>query len=98
MMLFNLATVYGTFTVNIIGSLLLGVLMGYFLKEGHVSNNVHLFMATGFCGGFTTFSTFAFENQAFLRSGDYTQFLYYIGSIGLGILAIVSCPNYFNSR
>lgn len=90
MLLLNLASFYGTFTVNILGSLLLGVLMGYFLKEGNISNNLQLFMATGFCGGFTTFSTFAFENQAFLRSGDYMQFLLYaLGSLFIGILAIV---------
>lgn len=90
MLLLNLASVYGTFAVNILGSLILGVIMGYFLKEGHITNNFHLFIATGFCGGFTTFSTFAFENQAFLRSGDYVQFLLYaFGSLFIGILAIL---------
>ncbi|MCM4160739.1 CrcB family protein [Antarcticibacterium flavum] len=88
--LFSLASFYGTLTVNVLGSLILGALMGYLLKESYVSSNLFLFLATGFCGGFTTFSTFAFENQDFLRTGDYFHFLVYTGgSIVLGILAIV---------
>ncbi|WP_026839529.1 fluoride efflux transporter CrcB [Gillisia sp. JM1] len=80
---------FGTFTVNIIGSLLLGLILGISLKSGALSNNTILFLATGFCGGFTTFSTFAFENQAFLRAGDYTNFaLYTFGSIIAGFAAV----------
>lgn len=79
----------GTFTVNIAGSLLLGLILGVSLKSGVLSNNTLLFLATGFCGGFTTFSTFAFENQAFLRAGDYTNFaLYTFGSIIAGFTAV----------
>jgi len=79
----------GTFTVNVIGSLLLGLILGISLKSGALSNNMVLFLATGFCGGFTTFSTFAFDNQAFLRSGDYTNFaLYTFGSLLAGFAAI----------
>ncbi len=79
----------GTFTVNIAGSLLLGLILGVSLKSGVLSNNTLLFLATGFCGGFTTFSTFAFENQAFLRAGDYTNFaLYTFGSIIAGFAAV----------
>ncbi len=79
----------GTFTVNIAGSLLLGLILGLSLKSEVLSNNTLLFLATGFCGGFTTFSTFAFENQAFLRAGDYTNFaLYTFGSVIAGFAAV----------
>lgn len=87
---------YGTFPIfistliiNIAGSLLLGFLLGYSLKQGNWSVNSLLFLTTGLCGGFTTFSAFAFENQALLKAGDYLSFcLYTFGSISLGILAI----------
>jgi CrcB protein len=79
----------GTFAVNIAGSLLLGFVLGLALKTGQLSNNTILFLATGFCGGFTTFSTFAFENQGLLKSGDYFNFaLYTFSSIILGFAAI----------
>ena len=80
-----------TLAVNIIGSLILGIILGYSLKQGNFHQNVLLFLTTGFCGGFTTFSTFAFENQALLRAGDYLSFsLYSIGSLAAGILAVVA--------
>lgn len=80
---------FGTFTVNIVGSLILGLILGISLRSGSLSNNTMLFLATGFCGGFTTFSTFTFENQVFLRTGDYTNFvLYTFGSILAGFSAV----------
>lgn len=80
---------FGTFTVNILGSLLLGLILGIAAKSDFFTSNIVLFLAVGFCGGFTTFSSFAFENQALLRSGDYLNFFFYtFGSIILGILAV----------
>lgn len=86
----NLSLPYGTLLANVTGSLILGLVLGYSLKQGNLSQNTLLFLTTGFCGGFTTFSTFAFENQAFLRAGDYFSFsVYTFGSLFLGISAII---------
>ena len=80
----------GTLIVNVVGSLLIGFFLGFDLKNGGLSETQTLVLVTGFCGGFTTFSAFAMENQMFLKSGDYIQFISYtLGSIILGIAAIV---------
>ena len=79
----------GTFTVNIIGSLLIGLILGYAAKENSLSQNQVLLLATGFCGGFTTFSAFAQENFELLKTGDIMQFsIYTIGSIVVGLIAV----------
>ena len=80
---------YGTFAANILGSLLIGIVLGLAAKNDSLSPNQTLFLATGFCGGFTTFSTFAYENHVFLKSGDFTSFAFYtIASFVVGFLAV----------
>jgi len=80
---------WGTFVVNLIGCLLIGVIYEASEKSAVLSPQARLFLATGFCGGFTTFSTFAFENMNLLRSGDTAYFLLYtIGSVVLGIIGV----------
>jgi CrcB protein len=80
---------YGTFVANIIGSLLIGIILGLAAKSETLSQSQTLFLATGFCGGFTTFSTFAYENHVFLKSGDFASFaIYTIASFVIGFLAV----------
>ncbi|REH45806.1 camphor resistance protein CrcB [Tenacibaculum gallaicum] len=80
---------YGTFAANILGSLLIGIILGLAVKNETLTQNHTLLLATGFCGGFTTFSTFAYENHVFLKSGDFTSFATYtIASFIFGFLAV----------
>ena len=79
----------GTFCVNILGCLIIGFLIGLGLKTDNLSQSQTILLVTGFCGGFTTFSAFATENQFFFKSGDYLMFgVYTMASILTGILAV----------
>ncbi len=80
---------FGTFTVNILGCLLIGLILGYAQKENTLTSNQTLLLATGFCGGFTTFSAFANENLELIKNGEILNFsVYTIGSILVGVLAV----------
>lgn len=80
---------FGTFTVNMLGCLLIGMVLGYAQKENTLSSNQTLLLATGFCGGFTTFSAFANENLELIKNGEiFNLSLYTIGSVLIGILAV----------
>ena len=70
----------GTLVVNVAGCLLIGLFYGFFMKYSDLSPTWRLFLTTGFCGGFTTFSTFSFENIALLRDGQYVYFFGYTGT------------------
>jgi len=65
---------YGTFAANIIGSLLIGVILGLAAKNETLSQSQTLLLATGFCGGFTTFSTFAYVYHVFLKCAALLSF------------------------
>jgi len=80
---------FGTFTVNILGCLLIGLILGYAQKENTLTSNQTLLLVTGFCGGFTTFSAFANENLELIKNGEIFDFsMYSISSIVVGIVAV----------
>jgi fluoride exporter len=79
---------YATFSVNIIGSFIIGYVFGLGLKEGGLNWDWRLFLTTGICGGFTTFSALSLEGVALLQHQRYSTFaVYFIASIILGLIA-----------
>lgn len=79
---------WATLAVNISGSLLIGIIFALSTRPDELSNNWKLFLTTGICGGFTTFSAFSVENMELLQSGKTgLAIVYIIASIILGIMA-----------
>ena len=79
---------FGTLFVNITGCFLIGIIYGFSEKSALLTPGWKMFLAAGFCGGFTTFSTFANENLALLRDGAFFHFMLYTGlSVFIGIMA-----------
>ena len=62
---------WATTLVNIIGSIVIGILFAYFERNLNISNEVKLLLTTGFCGGFTTFSSFSIEILTLIDEGGY---------------------------
>jgi CrcB protein len=78
-----------TFLVNVSGCLLIGIIYALAERSSFLSPPLRLFLTTGFCGGFTTFSTFAFENMGLIRGGDVAYFIWYsAGSLLAGIASV----------
>ena len=79
----------GTFLVNILGCLLLGLVLGISMKNSWMSSETTMLLGVGFCGGFTTFSTFSVEMHALLRVGNFSMFFLYVaGSLLFGVLSV----------
>ncbi|HVZ56048.1 MAG TPA: fluoride efflux transporter CrcB [Chitinophagaceae bacterium] len=82
---------WGTFLVNVSGCFLIGLFYALSEKSLLFTPDWRLFLTTGFCGGFTTFSTFSYENLVLLRSGDIRYFLVYtLGSLTAGLVAVIA--------
>ena len=78
---------YHTFIVNMVGSFIIGALLGLLLKNS-ITNDNWKFLASGLCGGFTTFSAFSLEGFELLQQQRYSVFLlYFLLSIIIGLAA-----------
>jgi len=79
----------GTMTVNILGSFLIGIIYAFSEQSEVLTAEWRMFLAVGFCGGFTTFSSFAYENFAMLNVQQFLFSALYTGlSLILGLLAV----------
>lgn len=79
----------GTFLVNVLGCLFIGLLFGLSIRSGTSNPAQTALLASGFCGGFTTFSTFGLELFMQLKEGSYIPFVTYtMASLVVGILAV----------
>ena len=83
---------WGTMAVNVAGCLLIGLLYGLAASDGaRLGADMKLMLTVGFCGGFTTFSTFANESLTLAKTGDALLSAAYIGSsVALGIIAVAA--------
>lgn len=88
---FPISFPYGTFFVNIAGSFLIGLIFALSDRTSILSPELRMFLAVGFCGGFTTFSSFALDSYSLLKGSEYLYFsAYLVSSIVLGILALIA--------
>jgi CrcB protein len=85
-----------TLAINILGSLLIGLFIGIIAKYYPDNQPLKFLLIVGFCGGFTTFSSFALENYSLFQNGQqFMAYLYIIASVVLTISA-VAVGNYFS--
>jgi len=80
---------WGTLTVNVAGSLAMGILAGLFAHRVQISTDVRLFLMAGILGGFTTFSAFSLDVSVLVARKDYMMSAFYIiGSVSLSVAAL----------
>ena len=87
--LFGVNFPYGTLFVNIVGSLAMGLIAGWFTFRGHGGQTLRLFLTTGILGGFTTFSAFSLDTALLWERGQTgVAALYVAGSLGASLVAV----------
>ena len=81
---------WGTFLINVSGSIVLGLVAAVWLNHPDPARrNWYLLVGTGFCGGFTTFSTFSYETLKLFQDGKpWTAAIYALGSVATGLLGV----------
>ena len=80
---------YGTIIINVSGAILLGFLMAFLQDRAFVHPNYRLFLATGFCGAYTTFSTFTYESLVLMQNGSFLlAFINLFGSLAVGMIGV----------
>lgn len=78
----------GTLLINVTGSFLLGLILRYGVETTTLTPEVRAFLTVGFCGGYTTFSTFSYETVALAEDGQWTRAALYVAlSVGLSLIA-----------
>lgn len=81
---------YGTFVINITGSLVMGLIAGYLAFKGEASQPWRLFIMTGVLGGYTTFSAFSLDAVTLYERGEMGLALFYVvGSVALSIAGLI---------
>ncbi|MBD2484876.1 fluoride efflux transporter CrcB [Planktothrix sp. FACHB-1365] len=81
---------YGTFFINVTGCLLIAYILTLAIENiRQITPELRLMTTTGFCGAYTTFSTYGLEANGFLAKGDtQTMFLYFFGSAVVGMICV----------
>ena len=78
----------GTLVVNVTGSFLLGAILRYAIDTPTLTPELRALLTVGFCGGYTTFSTFSYETVALMEDGEWSRATVYLAlSVGLSIAA-----------
>ena len=96
--LFGAGLPYGTLIVNVAGSLLMGLLAGYFAARTGIPQHVRLFLTTGVLGGFTTFSAFSLDAALLVERHTYSlAAAYMLGSVILSLVALFAGLSLFRT-